>query len=52
MANVPLRQLTVAELLRQCLSNHSLMCECTPEAPTADADSAPSIKSIQGKKNE
>ena len=33
MANIPLRKLTVAELLRQALDKNNLMCECIPELP-------------------
>ena len=33
MANIPLRKLTVAELLRQALDRDNPMCECIPELP-------------------
>jgi len=46
MANIPLRKLTVAELLRQALDKNNLMCECIPELPE---NSQLEIDAITGK---
>jgi len=47
--NVPLRKLTVPELLRQALERENLMCEIDPELPD-DADAnIEDINSIKGK---